>query len=98
MIVFLIKELRKIKKVTLKQLKKQTGISISYLSRIENNKVKNPSLLAIVKIAEALNLKLDEIYFEETDINGMKRALNIYMQVYESDCEKLIKLSKKINK
>lgn len=98
MIVFLIKELRMIKKVTLEQLKEQTGISISYLSQIENNKVKNPSLLTIVKISEALNSKLNEVYFDENEINGLKRALNIYMEVYGKDCERTIKLSKKVNK
>lgn len=97
MLVFLIKELRMIKKVTLKQLKEQTGMSISYLSEIENNKVKNPSLLVMVKIAEALDSKLDELYFVEGEIKGFKRALNIYVEAYGINNEKTIKFSQKVN-
>ena len=88
MIVFLIKELRMIKKITLKQLKEKTGISISYLSEIENNKAKNPSLEVIVKIAEALQIKLDEIYFVDSEIDELKKALNVYVEAYGINNEK----------
>ena len=98
MIVFLIKELRMIKKITLKQLKEKTGISISYLSEIENNKAKNPSLEVIVKIAEALQIKLDEIYFVDSEIDELKKALNVYVEAYGINNEKTIKFSEKVNK
>ena len=97
MLVFLIKELRMMKKMTLKQLKEKTGMSISYLSEIENNKVKNPSLLVMVKIAEALDLKLDELYFADNEIEDLKRALNVYVEAYGINDEKTIKFSQKVN-
>ena len=61
MIIYLIKEMRKLKGIKLKELSDMTGMSISYLSEIENNKDCNPSLLTIVKIATALNEKLNDI-------------------------------------
>lgn len=97
MLVFLIKELRKIKNITLKELKEDTGLSISYLSELENNKVKNPSLFVIVKIAKALDTKLDEIYFASDEINSLKRALNIYVEAYGLNDEKTLKLSEIVN-
>lgn len=97
MLVFLIKELRKIKNITLKQMKEQTEMSISYLSEIENNKVKNPSLLVMVKIAKALDVKLDETYFVSSEINSLKKALNVYVEAYGINDEKTIKFSKKVN-
>lgn len=97
MVVFLIKELRKIKDLTLKQMKEQTEMSISYLSEIENNKVKNPSLLVMVKIAKALDVKLDEIYFVDDEINSLKKALNVYVEAYGINDEKTIRFSNMVN-
>lgn len=97
MLVFLIKELRKIKNITLKELKEDTGLSISYLSELENNKVKNPSLFVIVKIAKALDTKLDEIYFASDEINSLERALNVYVEAYGLNDEKTLKLSEIVN-
>lgn len=98
MLIFLIKEIRKIKKISLKQLQEKTDISISYLSNIENNKVKNPSLFVIVKIAQALEMKLDDLYFVYGEINSMKKALNIFSEAYGLYDERTIKFSKEVNK
>lgn len=98
MLVFLIKELRKIKKLTLKEMQENTEMSISYLSEIENNKVKNPSLLVMVKIAKVLDVKLDDIYFVEGEIKSMKKALNIYVKAYRINDERTINFSQKVNK
>lgn len=97
MLIFLIKEIRKIKKITLKELQAKTELSISYLSEIENNKAKNPSLLVMVKIAEVLEVKLDDIYFVKGEIQSMKKALNIFVEAYGINDEKTIKLSQEVN-
>lgn len=97
MIIYLIKEMRKLKGIKLKELSDMTGMSISYLSEIENNKDCNPSLLTIVKIATALNEKLNDIYFVNDEINSLKNALNIYIEVYGVQSDETLTLSKKIN-
>ena len=97
MLVFLIKEFRKIKKITLKEMQEKTDLSISYLSEIENNKAKNPSLLVMVKIAQVLDVKLDDIYFVKGEINTMKKALNIYIEAYGINDERTIEFSQKVN-
>lgn len=97
MLVFLIKEIRKIKKITLKEIKEKTNISVSYLSEIENNKVKNPSLLVMVKIAQVLEVKLDDIYFVRGEIESMKKALNIYIEAYGINDKRTIIFSQKVN-
>ncbi|HJJ15511.1 MAG TPA: helix-turn-helix transcriptional regulator [Clostridiaceae bacterium] len=43
------------------QLSKITGISSSHLNYIEKNE-KEPSLSMAVRIAQALNVKVDELY------------------------------------
>ena len=83
MIIYLIREIRKIKGIKLKELSDITGLSISYLSEIENNKDCNPSILTIIKIAKALDKKLSDIYFVDNEVNFLKRALNTYIEVYD---------------
>ena len=68
MIIYLIREIRKLKGIKLKELSDITGLSISYLSEIENNKNCNPSLLTIMKIAKALDKKLDDICFIDDEL------------------------------
>ena len=97
MLIFLIKEIKKIKKISLKQLQEKTDISISYLSELENNKAKNPSLIVIVKIAQVLDVKLDDIYFVRGEIESMKKALNIFIEAYGINDEKTLKFSREIN-
>ena len=97
MIIYLIREIRKIKGIKLKELSDWTGLSISYLSEIENNKTGSPSLLTVVKIATALDEKLDDIYFVDDELDSLKNALNIYIEVYGIQDSKTLELSNKIN-
>lgn len=98
MINYLIKEIRKIKNIKLKELSTATGVSMSYLSEIENNKDCNLSLIMAINIADALNEKLENIYFVDSEINSLKRALNIYVEVYGIQHYKTLNLSNEINK
>ncbi|HHD56160.1 MAG TPA: XRE family transcriptional regulator [Desulfobulbaceae bacterium] len=49
---------RKYKKIKMKELAKQIGISAAYLSQIENKK-RNPTIETLKAIAEALELDID---------------------------------------
>lgn len=52
---------RECKGWTLRDLEKRTGISNALLSQIETGHIKNPSWRNVIKIAKALNLKLDRL-------------------------------------
>ena len=58
-----IKIIRKQKGITLLELSDLTGISVGYLSHLENGSRKNPSLDVMNKIAKALNISVAEIFF-----------------------------------
>ena len=60
-IEILLKEKRKEKNLTLAQLSEKTGISKTHINDIENN-LKEPSLSMVVRIAKALDLKIEELY------------------------------------
>lgn len=57
----LLKEIRQEKGIGLQKLAKMTGISRSHLNYIEKNE-KEPSLSMAVRIAQALNIKIEELY------------------------------------
>ncbi len=52
---------RECKGLTLRQLAKETGISHTVLSHMETGYIKEPSWRNVVKIARALNLKLERL-------------------------------------
>lgn len=57
--------IRKQKKITLAQIAKKTGISIGYLSHLENGTRNNPSIEIMNKIADALETSVTEAFFED---------------------------------
>lgn len=58
-----IREYRKINRMTMKELADRSGISIGYLSHLENGSRCNPSTEVMEKIAEALEKSIVEIFF-----------------------------------
>ena len=63
-IKFTIKSIRKEQKLTLKQLSYKTGISSTHLNDIESNS-KMPSLIFAIKIAKALKVNINDLYYIE---------------------------------
>lgn len=57
----LLKEKRKERNLTLAQLSDKTGISTTHINDIENN-MKEPSISMMVRIAKALDLKIEDLY------------------------------------
>lgn len=97
MFVFVIKNIRKSKNITLYRLYKLTGLSYSYLSELENNKVFNPSLATMYKIANALNVKIDDLFYSELDIEELKQELNNRVELYGTMSKEVMELSQIID-
>jgi transcriptional regulator with XRE-family HTH domain len=55
----LLATMRNVEGLSLRELERRSGISNALLSQIETGHVKEPSWRNVVKIARALNLKLD---------------------------------------
>jgi transcriptional regulator with XRE-family HTH domain len=60
-----IRKIRRSKKLSINALSKITGISLGYLSDLENNKASNPTMEKLQKIADALNVPVDEFFKTE---------------------------------
>lgn len=97
MFVFVIKEIRKKKNITVYRLSKITGIARSYLLELENNKKFNPTLSVMYKIANALEVKIDDLFYTELDLDELKEELNYRVEKYGLDAKETIELSQIID-
>lgn len=97
MFVFVIKNKRIEKNITLYRLVKITGLSYSYLSELENNKVFNPSLATMYKIAHALDCKIDDLVYGELDIENLKNELNRRIDKYGLRSKEALEISQVID-
>lgn len=97
MFVFVIKEIRKKKNITVYKLSKLTGISRTYLLELENNKKFNPSLSVMYKIANALEVKIDDLFYTELDLEELKQELNNAIEIYGIGAEEVLEISQIID-
>ena len=93
MFVFVIKNVRKSKNITLYRLVKKTGLSYSYLSELENNKVYNPSLKTMYSIARALEVKVDDLFYSELDIETLKEEMYRRIDLYGLGSKEVMEVS-----
>jgi len=71
-----IKELRQKKNLSLTELADRAGIAKSYLSYIERNLQKNPSIQFLEKIAQVLEVDVETLLGEENLIKGGDQDLD----------------------
>lgn len=79
-----VKKLRLEKKMSLSELAEQAGVAKSYLSSLERNLQRNPSIQFLEKIASVLNVPVDHLIHEDTNteeldndwIHLVKEAMN----------------------
>ena len=96
--VFVIKEIRQKKGISIYKLNKLTGLSYSYLHDLENNKIKNPSLATMDKIANALKVDIKKLYFGPTDIEKLKKEMYNCIEQYGINAQKTREYSELIDK
>lgn len=90
----LIKDKRKEKALTLSYLEEVTGISSSYISRIENEINKTPSLEHGLKLSEALDIPIEQLKacygITNTDSkNGLNQKDNLLIKMAESELKNI---------
>jgi XRE family transcriptional regulator of biofilm formation len=79
-----VKKFRLEKKLSLSELAEQAGVAKSYLSSLERNLQKNPSIQFLEKIAAVLNIPVEHLIHEQIDqseldhdwMNLVKEAMN----------------------
>ena len=97
MFVFRIKDIRIKRNLTIYKLSKITGINRPYLTQLENNKKFNPSLATMYKIANALEVKIDDLFYTELDIDKLKEELDNRVEKYGLMAKESMELSQIID-
>lgn len=93
MFYFTIKEKRNKKNISLYNLNKLTGISYSYLSELENNRVSNPSLKTMALIANALNSDVNELFYSIFDIEKLREEMYFRIDEYGLNSKEVMEIS-----
>jgi transcriptional regulator with XRE-family HTH domain len=57
----LLKDARELRRLSLRELEIQSGISNAYLSQLENNKIKKPSANTLYKLSDIFNINFDDL-------------------------------------
>lgn len=97
MFVFVIKNIRLKKNLTIYRLSKMSGINRGYLTQLENNKKFNPSLEIMYKIANALNVKVDSLFYTEYDIESLRKKMYKKIDKYGINSKEVLEISQVID-
>lgn len=97
MYIFVIKQIRIKKKISLYRLSKATGISIGYLQELENNKKNNPTLVVLDKIANVLNVPIKRLFCEYVEVSELKEELYRRIDKYGINSKEAIEVSQVID-
>lgn len=97
MFIFVIKNIRESKNISLKELSEETGVSKSYLFELENNKRLNVTLDKLYKISTVLDVNVKELFYTSLDIEVLRKELHNRINEYGLNSEQVMEISKLID-
>lgn len=97
MFVFVIKNIRESKKISLNKLSEKTGISKSYLHELENNKKFNVTLDKLYKIAKVLDVNIKDLFYTALDLEFLRKELHNRINKYGLNSKETLEISEVID-
>lgn len=97
MFIFVIKNIRESKNISLNELSQKTGVSKSYLFELENNKRFNVTLNKLYKISTALDVNVKELFYTSLDVENLRKELHNRINEYGLNSEQVMEISKLID-
>lgn len=97
MFVFVIKNIRERKSLTIYKLSKLTGINRAYLTQLENNKKFNPTMQILDKIANALDVNIKQLFYCLDEIETLKKEMYKRIDQYGINSNEVMEVSKIID-
>ena len=95
--VYVIKDIRKAKNISLLELSEKSEISMTYLRELEVNIKTNPSISTLYKIAEALEVNVKDLFYTSYDIDVLKEELDEAIDSFGLQSTQVAKVSKIID-
>lgn len=91
-----VKSFRTKRKLSQEKLAELSNLHTTYIGQIERGE-KNPSLLSLIKIANALEISPETLIsklgvYDEENSGIPNKAYNLFMEVQEEDAEKLFNI------
>lgn len=83
-----IRRIRKSKKISINKLSSMSGISLGYLSDIENNNAKNPTMDKLQAIADALEVSVSDFLTSEEKLSMTMDSLEVIKNLAKEGLEK----------
>ena len=97
MFVFVVKNIRESKKISLNKLSEKTRISKSYLHELESNKKFNVGLDKLYKISTALDVNIKDLFYTSLDIEALRKELHFKINEYGLNSKQVLEVSKIID-
>ena len=97
MFIFVIKNIRESKNISLKELSEETGVSKSYLFELENNKRLNVTLDKLYKISTVLDVNVKDLFYTSLDIEDLRKELHNRINEYGLSSDQVMEISKLID-
>lgn len=93
MLVFVIKNIRERKNISLYKLSQMTDISRTYLRKIENNESCNPSISILQLIADSLEVKIKDLFYETIEITNLKKEMYKRIKKFGLNSNEVLEIS-----
>jgi transcriptional regulator with XRE-family HTH domain len=97
MFIFVIKQLRESKNISQYKLSQMTDISRTYIRNLENNKKCNPTLGILSLIADALDVKIKDLFYEDLQINELRNEMHKRIDKYGINSKEVMDISQIID-
>ncbi len=97
MFIFVIKKIRNFKNIKLNDLCFKSGLSRSYLTKLENNHLNTCNLDTLKKISDALEVNIKDLFYTEYDIEDLKEELNELVDEYGINSKEVLEISQLID-
>ena len=97
MFVFVVKNIRENKKISLNKLSEETRISKSYLHELESNKKFNVGLDKLYKISTVLDVNVKDLFYTSLDTEVLRKELHNRINKYGLNSKQVLEISKLID-
>jgi len=97
MYVFVIKQVRKNKGISVNQLSKKTKLSPAYIKDLEGNRKYNPTMKTLGIIADALSVNVKDLFYTKLDIDELKEELDARIEMHGIHSPEVLEVSRVID-
>lgn len=97
MFIFEIKKIRNLKNIKLNELCFKSGLSRSYLTKLENNHLNTCNLETLKKISDSLEVNIKDLFYTEYDIEDLKEELNEIVDEYGIKSKEALEISQLVD-